>query len=61
MNIELITFADLESVEGDAGHFKVKIKKRARSVDMSLCTGCGTCLENCPVIYQAHSPAQVKL
>jgi len=52
LNIELITYADLESVEGVAGNFKVKIKKRARSVDMNLCTGCGSCVENCPVTSQ---------
>ena len=49
LNIELITYADLESVEGSPGKFKVKIKKRARYVDISACTGCGQCLEVCPV------------
>jgi len=49
LNIELITYADLESVEGSPGNFKVKIKKRARSINMDLCTGCGSCVENCPV------------
>jgi heterodisulfide reductase subunit A len=49
LNIELITYADLESVEGSPGNFKVKIKKRARSIKMELCTGCGNCVENCPV------------
>ncbi|MBU0768937.1 MAG: FAD-dependent oxidoreductase [Proteobacteria bacterium] len=48
-NIELITCADLESVEGTEGNFKVKVRKYARSIDMELCTGCGTCIENCPV------------
>jgi heterodisulfide reductase subunit A len=49
----LITYADLESVEGTPGNFKVKIRKRARSVNMDLCTGCGVCVENCPVVNQA--------
>ncbi len=53
MNIELITYADLKSVEGSPGNFKVKVKKRARSIHMDLCTGCGACVENCPVMYQA--------
>ena len=52
MNIELITYADLESVEGSPGNFKVKVRKRARSINMDLCTGCGACLENCPVTNQ---------
>jgi heterodisulfide reductase subunit A len=52
MNIELITYADLESVEGKPGNFKVKIKKRARTIIEDLCTGCGACVENCPVMQQ---------
>jgi heterodisulfide reductase subunit A len=53
LNIELITYADLESVEGAPGNFKVKIKKRARSVRTDVCTGCGSCVENCPVTNEA--------
>jgi heterodisulfide reductase subunit A len=49
LNIEVITYSDLLSVDGELGNFKVKIKKRARSVDESLCTGCGTCWSKCPV------------
>ncbi|RPH50956.1 MAG: hypothetical protein EHM85_08580 [Desulfobacteraceae bacterium] len=52
LNIELITYADLESVEGRPGNFKVKVRKRARSIKMDLCTGCGACVENCPVTQQ---------
>jgi heterodisulfide reductase subunit A2 len=52
MNIELITYADLESVEGTAGNFKVKINKKARFIRADLCTGCGACVENCPVVQQ---------
>ena len=43
LNIELITYADLESVEGEAGNFKVKIKKRPKFVDPEKCTACGLC------------------
>jgi heterodisulfide reductase subunit A len=49
MNIEVITYADLKSIEGEPGRFKVKLRKRARSVDLEKCTGCGTCLTACPV------------
>ena len=52
VNIELITYADIESVEGSAGHIKVRIKKRARSIDTDRCTGCGACVESCPVTQQ---------
>jgi heterodisulfide reductase subunit A len=52
MNIELITYADVESIEGSPGNFKVKVKKRARFIKADLCTGCGACVENCPVVQQ---------
>jgi heterodisulfide reductase subunit A len=55
LNIEIITYADIESVEGSAGDFEVTINKRARSVNADLCTGCGSCVENCPVTNQAIS------
>lgn len=48
-NIELITYSDLESVSGEPGNFKVKIRKRARSINMDLCTGCRSCVDACPV------------
>ena len=48
-NIKLLTYSELMEVEGEAGNFKVKVKKRARSVDEELCTGCGICYSNCPV------------
>ena len=54
INIELITLADVESISGEEGNFKVKINKRARSVNMDLCTGCGSCVENCPVMFEAQ-------
>ncbi|OEU46275.1 MAG: hypothetical protein BA861_11975 [Desulfobacterales bacterium S3730MH5] len=53
LNIEIITYADIESIEGSAGNFKVKVKKRARSIDLDRCIGCGLCVENCPVTNQA--------
>ena len=43
INIELVTYADLESVEGEAGNFTVKVKRKARYVDPDKCTGCGLC------------------
>ncbi|MHC4560459.1 MAG: NADH-quinone oxidoreductase subunit NuoE family protein, partial [Planctomycetota bacterium] len=49
MNIEKLTFSEIESIEGSAGNFKVRIRKKARSVDPEKCTGCGDCVENCLV------------
>jgi len=48
-NIELITYADVKSVSGKSGNFTVKVKKRARSINTLLCTGCRACVDACPV------------
>ncbi len=47
-NIVLMTWSEVEEVAGFVGNFKVKIKKKARYVDLSKCNGCGACWENCP-------------
>lgn len=49
LNIEVITYSDILKVEGKPGKFKVKIRKKARSIDLNKCTGCGECYNNCPV------------
>ena len=48
-NIELLTYSEVEMVEGEAGRFRVKVRKKARSVDFDKCTGCGVCVEHCPI------------
>jgi heterodisulfide reductase subunit A2 len=46
--IKLLTYSEVESVEGYIGNFQVKIRKKARSIDDRLCNGCGECQKNCP-------------
>jgi len=48
-NIELLTYSDVEGVEGEAGHFQVDVCKHARFVDIEKCKSCGDCTENCPI------------
>jgi heterodisulfide reductase subunit A len=48
-NIELLTYSELLSLEGEAGHFEATIKKRSRYIDESKCTGCGLCAQHCPI------------
>lgn len=48
-HVTIRTYSEVEDVKGHVGNFTVKIRKRARSVDMNKCTGCGTCYQKCPV------------
>jgi len=48
-NINLLTYSEVEKVDGFVGNFDVTIRQRARSVKMDVCTGCGICMEKCPV------------
>lgn len=47
-NIFLWTYSEVLAVEGEAGDFKVKVKRKPRYVDVNKCTGCGICWEKCP-------------
>ena len=47
-NIRIISYAEVEEVKGFVGNFNVKIRKKARFVDETKCTGCGLCTEKCP-------------
>ncbi len=51
-NINIITNADLLSVEGEVGRFAVRLKQRPRYVDPIICTACGICSSYCPVPIQ---------
>ena len=53
-NITLHTYSEVESVTGFVGNFTVKIRKKARKVNTSLCTGCGLCTEKCPMKKQPN-------
>ncbi len=52
--IELFTNSEVVEVNGFVGNFNVKIKRRARYVDASKCTGCGDCETNCPISFEPH-------
>jgi len=60
-NIELMTYSEVDAVEGYIGNFDVTIRKKARGVLTFAeaealgfvgggCNGCGDCEEPCPVI-----------
>jgi heterodisulfide reductase subunit A len=47
--IEILSYSEVESVDGFVGNFQVKVRKRARYVNPDKCTGCGECTKNCPI------------
>ncbi len=47
-NITLLTWAEVERVEGCIGSFHVTVRQKPRYVNPELCTGCGICQEKCP-------------
>jgi len=47
-DIEIISLSEIEKIEGEPGNFKVTLRKKPRYVDEEKCTGCGTCVSNCP-------------
>jgi heterodisulfide reductase subunit A len=50
-NIEILTYTEVDSIEGEAGDFTVTLVKKPRYIDEEKCTGCTTCVEYCPVKY----------
>ena len=48
-NITLLSCAEVQEVKGFVGNFDVKIKQKARYIDLSKCTACGDCTKECPV------------
>jgi len=48
-NIELLTLASVESIDGSIGDYTAKIRAKAEYVSAVECIGCGACYEPCPV------------
>lgn len=46
--IHIYAYSEVAAVKGFVGSFKVTIRKKARFVDTTKCTGCGLCTEKCP-------------
>ena len=46
--IRVFAYSEVEAVKGFVGNFNVTIRKKARFVDETKCTGCGLCTEKCP-------------
>ncbi len=49
-NIELLTYSEVVDVTGYIGNFEVTILKKPHYVDQEKCTGCGACVDYCPIV-----------
>lgn len=49
--IRFLTATRVDSAEGGAGAFRVRLLRRATCVDAGRCTRCGLCIDACPVTY----------
>jgi NADH:ubiquinone oxidoreductase subunit E len=57
-NIDVLTMSDVAALEGEPGHFTVRVRKRPRGVKAEKCTGCGDCWTACPVRNTAQIPPE---
>jgi len=48
-NISLLTMSDVLKIEGSAGNFTLTVLKHPRYIREEDCTGCGECIDVCPV------------
>lgn len=48
-NIEILTYSEVKEIKRKNSNFKVNVLKKPRYVDATKCTGCGDCIEKCPV------------
>jgi len=48
-NIELLSYSELEEIQGEAGRFKVRIRQKSKFIRKDRCKACGDCATVCPV------------
>ena len=58
-NIQLRTYSKVVGIEGEAGNFRVRIRREPPYVNWDVCTGCGLCQEKCPAKVTSEFEAQV--
>jgi heterodisulfide reductase subunit A len=54
VNIELLSYSEVKEVAGYIGNYTVKIRRKPRYVIAGVCTGCGECVNVCPVLVPSE-------
>lgn len=54
--VTTLTRAHIESIDSVKDGFKFKVVQNPQYVDYDLCTGCGRCIEICPLKDTSHPP-----
>jgi heterodisulfide reductase subunit A-like polyferredoxin len=49
LNIEILPLTEIDEVQGEPGHFRVRVRQEPRYIDPEKCTACGECLKVCPI------------
>ena len=47
--VKILSYSEVEKIDGYVGNFQVTIRQKAHYVDQEKCTGCGACVQYCPV------------
>jgi heterodisulfide reductase subunit A len=48
-NITILTNAEITGLNGEAGNFEVKLRRKSRYIIEEKCNGCGICAQKCPI------------
>lgn len=48
-NIELLSYSEVDDIQGGEGRFKVRIRQKSRFIRKDRCKACGDCATACPV------------
>jgi heterodisulfide reductase subunit A len=48
-NITILTNAEITGLNGEAGSFEVKLRRKSRFIIEDKCNGCGICAQKCPI------------